>query len=144
MTKVCLSRFRKVFLGSFFERPAARWRHCPLLFVDVLLRSCLHKVALTTDVSRMYRAVVLPAHRDCSRGEDDQKKTLQDYRMTWITFGVASSSFTANMAVRQNANEHAWEFVIAASAVLESFYVDDGLVGADSVEGAIKLKTCWR
>ena len=115
--------------------------HSSLL--DVLLRFRLHRIALTTDVSRMYRAVVLPAdqrdlHRFVWRTQPDA--ILKDYRMTRVTFGVASSSFVTNMAVKQNAIKHAQEFPLASSAVLESFYVDDGLVGADSVEGAIDLQ----
>ncbi len=40
--------------------------HSPL--VDVLLRFTLHRIALTTDVSRMYRAILLPAgERDLHR-----------------------------------------------------------------------------
>ena len=60
--------------------------------------------------------------------------------MTRVTFGVASSSYAANMAVEQNAVDLAHEFTKAANAVYNSFYVDDGLTGADSVEEAIKLQ----
>ena len=115
--------------------------HPPL--VDVLMRFRLYQVALSSDVSRMYRAVLLPPcdrdlHRFVWRSEPDE--TLKDYRMTRVTFGVASSSFAANMAVKQNAIEHADEFPLAAAAVHKSFYVDDGLVGAVSVEGATELQ----
>ena len=44
------------------------------------------------------------------------------------------------MAVKQNAADFSLEFPAAAKAVNESFYVDDGLVGADSIEGAIFLQ----
>ena len=60
--------------------------------------------------------------------------------MTRVTFGVASSSFAANASVRQNAIDHADEFPLAAAAVCDSFYVDDGLTGADSPEGAVMLQ----
>ena len=58
--------------------------------------------------------------------------------MTHVTFGVASSSFAANMSVRQNAHDHAREFPLASAAVLHSFYVDNGLVGADTLDEAIR------
>ena len=53
--------------------------------VDVLLRFRLHRIALTTDVSRMYRAILLPAderdlHRFVWRRQPDE--ILGDYRMT--------------------------------------------------------------
>ena len=60
--------------------------------------------------------------------------------MTRVAFGVASSSFATNAAVKQNAIDHAVEFPLAAAAVHDSFYVDDGLTGADSLEGAVILQ----
>ena len=108
--------------------------HPPL--VDVLLRFRFYCVALVADVSRMYRAVSLSdSDRDLHRfvwrkGPD---APLQDYRMTIVTCGVSASLFTANMAVKQNAHDHALQFPLAAETVDKSFYVDDCLSGADSV-----------
>ena len=115
--------------------------HPPLL--DVLLRFRLHCIALITDVSKMYRAVELTEsdkdlHRFVWRTSPSEK--LQDYRMTRITFGVSASSFAANMSVKQNAADLAHKYPVAARAVDESFYVDDGLTGADSTEAAIELQ----
>ena len=111
--------------------------------IDVLLRFRLHRVALTTDVSPMYRAVQLTdsdkdLHRFIWRRNPDEP--LQDYRMTRVTFGVSASSFAANMAVKQNALDFALEFPHAAAAVEKSFYVDDGLTEADTVQEAINLQ----
>ena len=36
--------------------------------------------------------------------------------------------------------EHAGEFLLAVKAVEGSFYVGDGLAGADTTEGAIRLQ----
>ncbi len=110
--------------------------------VDVLLRFRMHRIALTTDVSRMYRAVALPENeRDLHRfvWRKQPSDTLQDYRMTRVTFGI-SSSFAANMALKQNAIDHALEYPLAASVVHNSFYVDDGLTGADTPGDAINLQ----
>ena len=114
--------------------------HPPL--VDVLLRFRSHRVALTTDVSKMYRAVSLveadkDLHRFVWRSKPDE--SLRDYRMTRVTFGVSASSFAVNMSLQQNANDFAHEFPLAVQAVHRSFYVDDGLTGADSTSGAIAL-----
>ena len=115
--------------------------HAPLL--DVLLRFRCHRIALTTDISRMYRAVRLPpAQRDLHRfvWRRSPNETLSDYRMTRLTFGVSASSFAANMAVKQNARLHEHLFPLAASVVHTSFYVDDGLTGANSIPDAIRLQ----
>ena len=111
--------------------------------IYVLIRFRLHRVALTTDVSRMYRAVFLaPSDRDLHRfvWRSDPSHTLQDYRMTRLTFGVNASSFIANMSVKQNARDHALKYPLASKVVDNSFYVDDGLTGADSVEEAVRLQ----
>ena len=60
--------------------------------------------------------------------------------MNQIIFRVASSSFAANMAVKQNTLDFANQFPLASAAVHTSFYVDNGLVGADSLEGVINLQ----
>lgn len=61
--------------------------------------------------------------------------------MTRVTFGVSASSFAANMAVKQNSIDFATEFPIAAKVVDTSFYVDDCLTSANSIEEAIDLYT---
>ena len=76
---------------------------------DVLIRFRLHHVALTTNVSRMYRAVLLDkADKDLVRRSSTEP--LKDYRMTRVTFGVAASSYAANMAIKQNAINLVQEF----------------------------------
>ena len=44
------------------------------------------------------------------------------------------------MVVKQNAIELAHKYPLAAQAVLDSFYVDDGLTGAEDIESAITLQ----
>lgn len=107
------------------------------------MRFRFHRVALSADVSRMYRAILIPESQcDFHRFMWRQwvNDVLKDYRMTRVTFGIASSSFAANMSVRQNAIDHASEFPLAAATVHTSFYLDDGLVGANSLDEAIKLQ----
>ena len=114
--------------------------HPPL--VDVLLHFRLHRIALTADVSKMYRAIQLfesdrDLHRFVWRNHPDAP--LQDYRMTRVTFGVSASSFAANMSVKRNAIDYTLEFPKAAYVVGTAFYVDDCLTGADSLDEAIDL-----
>ena len=68
------------------------------------------------------------------------KDPILDYRMTCVTFGVSASSFISNMAIKQNAYDHANEYLLAAKVVHESFYMDDSLTGADIIEDAQKLQ----
>ena len=45
-----------------------------------------------------------------------------------------------NMCIKQNALNHVHEFPPAAKSVKESFYVDDGLTGADNIQSAVELQ----
>ena len=118
---------------------------CPTVhssLIDVLLRFRLYRMALTADVSMMYRAIELvESNRDLHRfvWQTDQNNHLKDYRMTCVTFGVSDSSFAANMSVKHNAADNPLEFPKAANVIETSFYVDDCLTGADSVEEAMDL-----
>ena len=90
----------------------------------------------------MYRVIALTdADKDLHRfvWRCSPSDPLKDYRMTHVTFGVSAPSFVSNMCVKQNALDLSMEFPLAARAVEDSFYVDDGLTGADSVEEAIDL-----
>ena len=60
--------------------------------------------------------------------------------MTTLTFGVCASSFAAIMAMRQNAIDHVESHPRAAQVILDSFYVDNSLTGADSIQEAIELR----
>ena len=69
----------------------------------------------------------------------DPHHAFTNFRRTKLTFVVSASSFADNMAMKQNALNHKKEYPKAFKAVVESFYVDDSLTGADSVEEAIEL-----
>ena len=51
---------------------------------------------------------------------------------------MSAFSFAANMALRKIALDYAESHPQVAQAALDAFYVDDGLMGADSVEEAIR------
>ena len=111
--------------------------------IDVLIRFRMHCIAIVADISKMYRAIELPpSDRDlhCFVWRTSPKDPLQDFRMTRVTFGVSSSSFLANMSVKQNAEDFAHKYPLAAKVVKEAFYVDDCLTGADFVEEGIQIQ----
>ena len=103
----------------------------------------MHRIGLTADINKMYRAVELAMadwdlHRFVWRSSTGE--VLKDYRMTRLTFGVSASSFAANMAVKQNAIDLCHKYPPAAETTTTSFYIDDCLTGADNVDAAIELQ----
>ena len=74
-------------------------------------------MALIADVSRMYREVeLLKSDRDLHRfvWRNEYCEPILDYKMTRVTFGVSTSSFVANMSIKQNALESAVDYPLAA------------------------------
>ena len=118
----------------------------PTLFNNIdhiPLKFCTYLVAITGDVSKMYRAVELEeADRDLHRflWRATKDGPIKDLRMTRVTFGVASSPFLAVQALQKTAQDFGYQFPLAKDHVLNSFYVDDLLAGADSPEDALQLQ----
>ena len=109
--------------------------------IDVLLQFRKFKVALTTDMCHMYRAIRLPNNqKDLHRfmWRLDPKQPIVEYCTTRLTFGVSASSYAAYMSLKQNILNHSKSHPQAAQAALKSFYIDDGLLGVDSDHEAIQ------
>ena len=118
----------------------------PILFPnlsEILMHFRTYSVAITADISKMYRAVEI-----CEKDHDfhrfvwkpDKTFTIQDYRMKRVTFGVAASPYVAVQALQLTCHDFGHLFPKAKNHVLSSFYVD----GADSMEKALELHSQLR
>ena len=113
--------------------------------VKVLLRFRKDKIAIVSDIEAMfYQVLVSPEDRDSLRflwwpeGNLDAEPVL--YRMKVHLFGATSSPSCAAFALRLTAKEYSKFFPPnVAETVLKSFYVDDLLTSANSVETAVTL-----
>ena len=109
---------------------------------ETLIKFRSYNIALNADISKMYREIRLcPADKDLHRfvWREDPAAPLKDYRMTRVTFGVSASPFLAVRTLQQTAVDHGEDYPRATQHILESFYVDDFLGGADNPEEAIQL-----
>ena len=109
---------------------------------EILIKFRTYPIAVTADISKMYREVSLSAtdkdlHRFLWRAHPDD--AITDYRMTRVTFGVSASPYLAVRTLQQTAKDHGEDHPVAAAHVSTSFYVDDLLAGADTPEEAITL-----
>ena len=99
----------------------------------ILIQFRTHAIAISADISKMYRAVHLhPDDRDLHRfpWRESPDLPIQDYRMTQVTFGVTSSPYLAICTLQQTAHDFQDQYPSAAPLVFSSFYVDDLLTGA--------------
>ena len=108
----------------------------------ILIKFRSFSIAVTADISKMYREVSLSTpDKDLHRflWRPTPQDSIQDYRMTRVTFGVSASPYLAVRTLQQAATDHGDGRPGASKHILESFYVDDLLAGADTAEEAITL-----
>ncbi len=108
---------------------------------DVLVRFRCHNVAVSADISKMFREILLNPeerdwHRFLYRAADNH---IREARMKRLTFGVKSSPFLATQVLRRHASSHLTSHPDAAKIVLNDFYVDDVLTGAPSTDQAFNV-----
>ena len=96
---------------------------------------------MSADISKMFREVSLhPDDRDLHRYvTKDSNGMIKEHRMTRLTFGVSASPFLATQVLRKLSKDYQVEYPEASELVLTSFYVDDCLTGADTVQEAVSI-----
>ena len=109
---------------------------------NILLKFRSYPIALNADITKMHREVKLSAedkdlHRFVWRAS--QNMPIQDYRMTRVTFGVSASPNLAVRTLHQTADDHGEGYPKATSHIKNSFYVDDFLGGANTIQEAISI-----
>ena len=112
------------------------------LLSNVLNQFRTHLIGMTGDISKMFREVGLhQGDRDLHWIlHRDSAGNIVDCWMKRLTFVIITSPYLASQVLRQLAMYHGKEFVRVEKLINQSFYVDDCLTGADSVEEACELQ----
>lgn len=101
--------------------------YCPSTMCD---RFRLHRIALTSDISKIYRAVELTIsdkYFDHIVWCNDHSESLR------AACDVSALCYAANMAVKRNTTDHTRHYPLAAYVVNELFYIDDCFTWADKL-----------
>lgn len=117
----------------------------PLLQDDlftILVRFRCHRFALTADAEKMYRQVLV--HTDDRNFQrivwrNQASDEIQHYRLTTVTYGTGPGSFLAIRSLQQLARNETLRYPRAAKIVLNDFYVDDMMSGAESEVEAVQI-----
>ena len=109
---------------------------------QILLRFRGYVTAVSSDISKMYREVLLhpedqPLHRFIWR--EDEQSNWKEFQMTRVTFGVAASPYLAVKTLQQASEDFGEDYPEAQWHLTHSFYVDDLLGGADTPQEALQL-----
>jgi len=106
---------------------------------NLIIRFRSFCVAFTADIEKMYRQISINStNADLQRivWRFNSNESVQDFRLTTVTYGIASAAYLATRALNQVAIDEGSLDLEAKRKVLNDFYVDDLLSGASSVEEA--------
>ncbi|XP_036345711.1 uncharacterized protein LOC118754956 isoform X1 [Rhagoletis pomonella] len=111
--------------------------------VVLLLQFRLHRFALTAEIVKMYRQVLVSEeHRMFQyilwRSSPNQE--IQTFQLNTVTYGMEAAPYLAVRSLHHLADQHASQFVVGANVVKSSFYVDDLLCGDDSRTDLSRVK----
>lgn len=98
----------------------------------ILCRFRRSRIALTADVQKMYRQVLIPEDQwDLQRilWRDHPTDSVQEKQLCTVTYGNASAPHSAVIALQQCAHDYSSEYPTAAAVVLRDVYMDDFLTG---------------
>ncbi|CAK1596115.1 unnamed protein product [Parnassius mnemosyne] len=109
----------------------------------VMMRFRRHNVAVSADIAEMFMQIkVRPEDRDALRylwRGDRRNEAPQQYRMTSIIFGAASSPCTAIFAKNWNAKRYIKKYPEAVEAIIQNHYMDDYPDSFQSLEDAMRI-----
>ena len=108
---------------------------------SILAQFRTYQYVFTSDISKMYRQVLIaPEHRPFQKilWREDPSLDIQEFELNTATYGTAAASFLATRSLVQLVQDEGENFPLASRIVLEDFYIDDCLRGANSTEEAIE------
>ncbi|XP_017467738.1 PREDICTED: uncharacterized protein LOC108360089 [Rhagoletis zephyria] len=116
--------------------------------INIILRFRRYPVALTADVEKMFRQVlVAPEDRDLQRilWREAPAEDIRVYRLKTVAYGMACSPYNAVRSLNQYAidnykrvSDHN-QAITARNTILSSFYVNDFLTSCADTQEAITL-----
>jgi hypothetical protein len=110
---------------------------------DILMRFRERPYVLKCDIEKMFRQILV---------DESQRKfqmlfwrakftdAIRHYVINTVMFGVAPAPFLATRTLVQIADDYGEAFPEVAKIIRESFYVDDGMFGCESIDEAIKVR----
>ncbi|XP_057339370.1 uncharacterized protein LOC130676878 [Microplitis mediator] len=103
---------------------------------DVLISSRQHRFIFITDVTKMYRQILV---HEKDQGLQqilwfDKEGNIIPFKLTTVTYGTKSAPFLAVRALLQLVEDEGHRFPLAINPLIKGRYVDDISGGADDLE----------
>ena len=111
--------------------------------MSIIMRWRKYRIAIRADIAKMYRQILIREEDvDYQRilWRESSNQDLEEYQLLTVTYGTSCAPYLAIRTLHQLANDDGHNFPLAKSVLLNDFYVDDVMTGADSIEEAIELQ----
>ncbi|XP_075163319.1 uncharacterized protein LOC142235952 [Haematobia irritans] len=109
----------------------------------LILKWQFYKFVLNGDIQKMYRQILVNAsHTPFQRilFRENPNNPVQEFELKTVTFGLNCAPYLAIRTIIQLANDVQEKYPLASKILRNSIYVDDALLGAHSIEMAIKSR----
>lgn len=110
---------------------------------DIILRFRTFNYVFVADLCKMYRQIEV--HKDQRNLQtivwrDDSSESIKHFELNTLTYGTASASFLATRTLVEIANLNQSKYPEACEMIKSSFYVDDLMGGAQTLQDAKRIK----
>ncbi|XP_076763724.1 uncharacterized protein LOC143431095 [Xylocopa sonorina] len=110
---------------------------------SILNRFRSHRYALTADIEKMYRQILV--HPDDAAYQrilfrKNPEENIREFTLNTVTYGTSCAPFLAIRTLHQLASDERAQHPMAATVLTRDFYVDDLLTGANTIQEAIALR----
>jgi hypothetical protein len=111
---------------------------------SVLLRFRMFKVGVVADIRKAFLQISLAEDdRDVTRflwrKDGNLNNPITLYRFNRVPFGLTSSPFLLHATILHHLRQYQERYPVTVPKLLESFYVDDMVTGADTEEETVQL-----
>ncbi|XP_076376168.1 uncharacterized protein LOC143258753 [Megalopta genalis] len=111
--------------------------------ISILIRFRYNRYVLSADIAKMYRQILVhPADRKYQRllWRAQPHLPVQEYELNTVTYGTASAPFLATRTLHEIGLTCAHTFPTSSKVIINDFYVDDLLTGAQTEQEIETLK----
>jgi len=106
----------------------------------ILLRFRMHRYALKTDVEKMYRQIWVnkdDRNLQLILWREQNHHPMKIFQLNTVTYGTRAAPYLATRCLVQLATDHQSKYPYGSAALRRDFYVDDGIMGADTIAEAL-------